>query len=103
MRRKAPRPVAKALGELRSEAEPPTLLARVQASWPQAVGPAIAAAAEPTGERGGMLTITCSSAVWAQELQLLRQDLLGRLNEALAGGAPPPLVDLRVRTTGRRV
>ena len=102
MRRPAPRPVAAALAELRRETEPATLLARVQACWAGAVGLAIAAQAEPVGERTGVLTVACRSAVWAQELQLLGPDVLARLNEALGGGRPPPLVELRVRTAARR-
>ena len=47
----------------------------------------MAAQAEPTGERDGVVTVTCSSAVWAQELDLMAPDLVERLNAAL-GGAP---------------
>ena len=101
MRRRGPRPVAAALGELRSEAEPATVLARVQASWAQAVGPAIAAEAEPVAERAGILTVACRSAVWAQELQLLSEELLSRLNETLDSAGSPPLVEMRVGTAGR--
>ena len=96
MRRSAPRPVAAALGELRRETEPATVLARVQACWAQTVGPAIAAEAAPIAERGGTLTVACRSAVWAQELQLRNRDLVGRLNEALGGTESGPLADLRV-------
>ncbi len=46
-------------------------------------GPAIAAAARPTAERAGVLTVTCAAAVWAQELDLMAGDLIPRLNEAL--------------------
>jgi predicted nucleic acid-binding Zn ribbon protein len=77
------------------------LLARVQACWPQAVGAAIAAEAEPVGERGGTLTVSCRSAAWAQELQLLSQDLLARVNESLGGPGTTALVELRVRIAGR--
>ena len=102
MRRPAPRPVAAALARVRSEAEPPTVLARVQACWPQAVGAVIAAEAEPVAERAGVLTVACHSAIWAQELALLSRDVLGRLNEAVGGPASAPLVELRVRTARRR-
>ena len=102
MRRPAPRPVAAALAQVRSDAEPPTVLARVQGCWPQAVGAAIAVEAEPVAERAGVLTVACRSAVWAQELELLSRDVLGRLNYALAGAGSTPLVELRVRTVRRR-
>ena len=100
MRRSAPRPVAEALAGLRREAEPATVLARVQACWPGAVGPVIAAEAEPVAAHEGTLTVACRSAVWAQELQLLGQDVLGRLNETLGGAGSTALVELRVRTAG---
>ena len=102
MRRAGPRPVAAALAQVQRQAEPATALARVQACWPQAVGAAVAAEAEPVGERAGVLTVACRSAVWAQELELLSRDVLGRLNEALAGGGSTPLVELRVRTAPHR-
>ena len=96
MRRAAPRHIGAALAELRREAAPTTALARVQAAWPDAVGPAIAAEAEPVGERAGVLTVACRSAVWAQELSLLSDDLLERLNRALdPGGARQPVAALR--------
>ena len=50
---------------------PATTLARVQEIWERAAGPAIAAAARPTAERDGILTVTCEAAVWAQELDLM--------------------------------
>ncbi len=42
-------------------------------------------------ERDGVVTVACRSATWAQELDLLGPELLGRLNEALseAGQAAP--------------
>ncbi len=100
MRRPSPRPLAAALAQLKSEAEPATVLARVQASWPRAVGPAIAAEAEPVEERAGILTVACRSAVWAQELQLLSEELLSRLNETLGTAGSAPLVEMRVGTGG---
>jgi predicted nucleic acid-binding Zn ribbon protein len=57
----------------------------VQRVWPQAVGALVAAQAEPTGERDGVLVVTCSSAVWAQELDLMAPDLVASLNAMLDG------------------
>ena len=62
---------------------PLTLLAEVQRVWAAVVGPAVAAEATPTGDRGGTLNVTCRSAVWAQELDLMGPDVVRRLNEAL--------------------
>jgi predicted nucleic acid-binding Zn ribbon protein len=52
----------------------------------------------PVGERDGVVTISCRSAVWAQELDLLGPDLLKRLNEALE----QPLTALRFSADGAR-
>jgi predicted nucleic acid-binding Zn ribbon protein len=83
MRRPAPRRLSVALATAAPAVAPPTLLARVQTAWPKVAGGALAAVATPVAEREGVVTITCESAVWAQELELLGSDLLGRLNEAL--------------------
>lgn len=84
--RRSPRPVAAALAPLRSAWVPATLLGEVQAVWSDAVGALIAAEARPVSERGGVVTIACSAAVWAQELDLLSTTLLVRLNECLRDG-----------------
>lgn len=81
--RRSPRPLALALEAVRDELAPETLLADVQRAWPEVVGAVIAAEAQPTAERGGVLTISCSAAVWAQELDLMAPAILGRLNGVL--------------------
>ena len=48
--------------------------------WPAAAGEAFAAASEPVAERDGTVTVACTSAVWAQELDLLSERVLERLN-----------------------
>jgi predicted nucleic acid-binding Zn ribbon protein len=83
MRRRAPEPFADVLRDAVAGAAPDTLLARVQAVWPEVAGAAIAAESSPAGEREGTVTIECSGAVWAQELTLLEADLVGRLNARL--------------------
>ena len=95
MSRRAPRPLALALDELSDALAPRTLLARVQAAWPSAAGPAIAAAAQPTAERDGVLTLTCEAAVWAHELEMMGPELIERLNRALG---EPALAAVRCRT-----
>ena len=87
MRRTAPRRLGAALAEVSERLAPATTLARVQARWPDSVGTAIAAEAEPVSERDGTVTVACRSAVWAQELDLLGPELVMRLNEALSGSA----------------
>jgi predicted nucleic acid-binding Zn ribbon protein len=85
MRRRDPRPVGHAIVALADRLAPLTLLAEVQRVWQEAVGELVAAQAEPTGERGGVLVVTCSSAVWAQELDLMAPALVARLNGLLGG------------------
>jgi hypothetical protein len=46
----------------------------------------VAAEAQPVSEREGVITVACSSAVWAQELALLAGDLREGLNTALGDG-----------------
>jgi predicted nucleic acid-binding Zn ribbon protein len=92
--RSAPRPLAAALESLTATLSPLSTLARVQQAWERAAGPAVAAAAAPTAEHDGVLTVTCTAAVWAQELDLMATELLGRLNTALGG---EPLRKLRCR------
>src|SRR4051794_37547783 len=84
--RRSPRPLSVALERVRDELAPATLLAEVQRVWPQAVGATIAAEAAPTGERRGVLTISCAASVWAQELDLMAPMLLERLNALLQRG-----------------
>jgi predicted nucleic acid-binding Zn ribbon protein len=83
MRRTEPRSLSHAIAALADRLAPQTTLAEVQRVWPAVVGDVIAAQAEPTGERDGVLTVTCSSAVWAQELDLMGPELAGRINAAL--------------------
>ena len=95
MSRTAPRSVSFAVQELTSALAPATTLARVQEVWEQVAGPAIAHAASPTAERGGVLTVTCEASVWAQELDLIAEQLLPRINAALGGAE---IRELRCRT-----
>lgn len=86
MRRLAPRPIALALEGLRAEWEPDTLLAAVQRVWAATVGETIAAAAQPTAERGGVVTVACTASVWAHELDLMAPAIVERVNAALPEG-----------------
>ena len=83
MRRRGPRPVGLALDSLTAEIAPATLLAEVQRAWPQVAGERFARAAEPVGERDGVITVACESAVWAQELDLLSERVITALNQAI--------------------
>jgi predicted nucleic acid-binding Zn ribbon protein len=81
--RPSPRPLAAALEGLTASLAPASTLARAQEVWERVAGPAVSTSARPTAERRGVLTITCSAAVWAQELDLMAPVLLERLNGAL--------------------
>lgn len=95
MRRLAPRPLASVLAGLTPEAEPATLLARVQTAWPGVVGPENALRTAPVSEREGVVTVACESGVWAQEMELQGQEILGRLRAELA--AAPAAAPERLR------
>ncbi len=83
MSRRSPRPLSAALEGLTAALAPATTLARSQQAWEQAVGPRVAAAGLPTAERDGVLTVTCTDAVWSAELDLMGPELVDRLNVEL--------------------
>jgi predicted nucleic acid-binding Zn ribbon protein len=72
---------------------------RVFEAWERIVGPQIARNAQPTRLDARRLVVTVKSAVWMQELSLLREDIRRKLNEwmgrdivsevFLVLGAPP--------------
>ncbi len=80
-----PRSLSVALDVAQHDWAPATLLAEVQAAWPDAVGSVIATEATPVSERAGVVTVSCSASVWAQELDLMAPTILGRLNAKLRG------------------
>lgn len=84
--RRSPRSMQGALAALADELAPRTVLAEVQRVWPQVVGAAIAAQAQPTAERSGVVTVVCAASVWAQELDLMAPQIVQRLNMALPQG-----------------
>ena len=91
-----PKPLGELLGEFRSEVAPATPLAAVQMAWPEVVGERIAAVTEVVAEREGVITVDCSTSVWAQELELMAPRILARLEAQLEGSAPEKL---RFRTS----
>jgi predicted nucleic acid-binding Zn ribbon protein len=90
-RRRAPRPAATAVREALERAAPKTPLAATQAAWAEAMGERIAAVSRPVSERGGEVTVSCSDSVWAQELDLMQEELLNRLRDRLGERAPRSL------------
>jgi predicted nucleic acid-binding Zn ribbon protein len=85
-KRDQPHSLAAALEAVRAEVAPKTLLAAVQEAWPQVAGSLAAAQGDPVAEREGVVTISCRSSTWAQELDLMQSELLPRLRDALEPG-----------------
>jgi predicted nucleic acid-binding Zn ribbon protein len=83
VRRLQPRPLSQALEGVVGGLAPPSLLARIQAVWDQAVGEQVAAVAQPVAESQGVVTVSCSSSTWANELNLLGAEVVSRLNRAI--------------------
>jgi predicted nucleic acid-binding Zn ribbon protein len=90
-RRRAPRPAAPALRAALERGAPKTRLAAVQAAWAGAVGERLAAAAQPVSERAGAVVVECADPVWAEELDLMQEQLLERLRERLGEQTPESL------------
>ncbi len=83
--RRTPRPLGLALEPVRDGLAPESTLAEVLSCWREAVGASIADQAAPTSERAGVLTISCSASVWAQELDLMGPAIVERINQLLGG------------------
>ena len=81
-----PRKAETAIAQLVRGLQPASLLADVQRVWKDAVGPALAGHATPTAATNGVVSVTCESAVWAQELTLMAGELTGQLNTRLGPG-----------------
>jgi predicted nucleic acid-binding Zn ribbon protein len=90
-RRRSPRPAGEAFRVARDLVAPKTGLAAVQAAWPSALGERLAEVATPVSERAGTLTVECTDGVWAQELDLMQDQLLDRLRDELGERAPRAL------------
>jgi predicted nucleic acid-binding Zn ribbon protein len=95
MSRTAPRSLSATLRDFTKRLAPATTLARVQEVWERTTGSAIAQAAQPTAERSGVLTVTCEASVWAQELDLIAEEIVARLNATLGAAL---IRELRCRT-----
>lgn len=64
----------------------PEATGRVWSAWPDIVGPAVAAHAEPTSLREGVLRIRADSPAWATEIGYLADEIRTRAN-AVTGAA----------------
>ena len=87
MRRRAKQPKPEILGEILRKilkkrniphsAKDPRLLD----IWRRAVGPQIAVQTHPEKVNRGILFVRVSSSVWMHQLQFLKEEIIGRLNE----------------------
>lgn len=85
MTRNDPQPIGKILGEA-GEAlgvSSPGHVGKVWAEWAGIVGPGIAAHAEPTSLRSGVLRVRADSPAWATELGYLAEEIKTRVNRAV--------------------
>ena len=98
--RRNPRPLSDSLAAVLDRVAPSTPLARAQLAWPRAAGGAIAAESEAVAEREGVVTIACSSATWAQQLDLLQAELLERLRAEIGPGCTVKSLRFRVGERG---
>ena len=64
----------------------PEATGRVWSAWPEIVGPAVAAHAEPTSLRDGVLRVRADSPAWATEIGYLVDEIRARAN-AVTGRA----------------
>jgi hypothetical protein len=72
--------------------------ARAYGAWSRAAGEQVAAAARPRSYARGVLTVECTSSVWANELTYLGGQILARMREV----APDhPVARLRFVVEGR--
>lgn len=60
----------------------PEATGRVWSAWPEIVGPAVAAHAEPTSLREGVLRVRADSPAWATEIGYLVEEIRSRVNAA---------------------
>lgn len=79
------------LGDLTGEMQPQTAIAKVQSAWPEAVGETVARWAAPVSERAGVVTFACTDSMVAHELEMMKPELLKKLEKTLDGWVPSDL------------
>ena len=75
---------------------------RAVTEWPSAVGPQIARRARAVGFQDGTLRIEVEGSAWRYELELLKRDLLRKLNEHLGSSLVRDLEFIQSRGGIRR-
>jgi predicted nucleic acid-binding Zn ribbon protein len=69
--------------------------ANVLNDWAEIVGPKIAAETRAEHVRGVILFVNCSNPVWAQQLELLKPEIMKKVRAAVGPGI---IMDIRFRT-----
>lgn len=84
-RRKTPEPIASTIGALidQLDSEGHFAIVRLISAWPEVAGETIARRTEVAGLKFHTAVIKVSGAMWIQELNLLKPQILGRLRERL--------------------
>ena len=92
-----PERVSRAVERFVERVAPETPEADIQTVWREAVGDRVAEVTRVSGERDGVVTVDCESAVWAEELALMESRIRASLNGALEarGGEPVQRVSFR--------
>ncbi len=76
----------------RAGLEEPMAVSRVWSQWTDIVGDHMAAHAEPSSFKSGVLRIRAESPVWATEIGYLAGELKARINELLGDGVVTEVV-----------
>ncbi|WP_226377820.1 DUF721 domain-containing protein [Citrifermentans bremense] len=84
-RMRRPAPVSDLLSQMLhgTPAEQRLKEGRIWLVWDEAVGSRIASHAQPSSFRAGALTISVDSSPWLQQLNYLKKELIGKVNDAL--------------------
>lgn len=72
------------------------------AVWDEVVGEQVAGAAQPEGIRDGRMFVAVKSSVWANELTLLKPDIISRLNRRVGGNALKDIIFKAGRVPNRK-
>ncbi len=78
--------IGEVLERFKSDNAPDTRIAAIQELWQSVVGSVLAERCRPLYEREGIVRIGCSSSVWAQELDLMSNEIVDGLNRRIDGG-----------------
>jgi predicted nucleic acid-binding Zn ribbon protein len=68
-------------------------LVSLRKRWPEIAGPLVSRNAAPLSLRNGVLTVVVRNHAWAQELQMSKATMIGRIRETV--GERIPVSDLR--------